>query len=227
MNRSLAVVDAVFGRLTVIAERQKGSTYILCRCACGVEKLIQVDNLVRGQQSCGCFVAIGNKQRSKHGLADSPIYHRWHGMVDRCYNSVGDNDKYYKDKGIVVCEFLREGPQNLLTILGPVDGKRKSIDRFPIHNGNYTCGQCDECKKNGWELNIRWATPLEQVLNRGEYNTPITAFGMTKMLSEWRDLSGIGWMTLHCRLKRGWDTERTLTTPDSKGNKYIPNKEEG
>jgi hypothetical protein len=29
--------------------------------------------------------------------------------------------------------------------------------------GNYSCGQCEQCKQNGWDLNCAWQTQKEQV----------------------------------------------------------------
>jgi hypothetical protein len=40
-----------------------------------------------------------------------------------------------------------------------------SLDRKD-NDGNYSCGKCDECKRNGWKANCRWATRLVQLLNK-------------------------------------------------------------
>lgn len=44
-----------------------------------------------------------------------------------------------------------------------------SIDRID-NNGHYSCGKCDECIKNGWKKNCRWATQREQNLNKKKIN---------------------------------------------------------
>lgn len=55
-------IGQVFNELTVLEEverkfteqRPSGRRRFLCRCSCGVEKIIQIDNLVSGTvQSCG------------------------------------------------------------------------------------------------------------------------------------------------------------------------------
>jgi len=57
------VTGRVFGRLTVVSVYRKkklggSTTYCLCRCECGREKLILRDALVRGAtNSCGCLLA--------------------------------------------------------------------------------------------------------------------------------------------------------------------------
>ena len=46
----------VFGRLTVLGYTRGDNSFWLCRCACGVEKLITASNLIyRGIKSCGCL----------------------------------------------------------------------------------------------------------------------------------------------------------------------------
>jgi hypothetical protein len=130
----------------------------------------------------------------------------------------------YGAKGILICKSLRSDPRNLKRLIGVRPSKGHSIDRFPTHNGNYTCGKCDECVRNGWEKNIRWATAKEQGLNKGSFNVWIEAFGKRMTKSQWVEVSGLRESTLHNRLKRGWTVEEALTTPDKKGNYYRPDE---
>jgi hypothetical protein len=227
------VANAVFGRLTVIErirEENKFTGKVKCKCSCGTICMRTIDGLVIGRAvSCGCQVREKTIARNKatarfNGFsAKFPMtYVRWHSMINRCYNPNQKTYLHYGAKGVVVCKFIRESPQNLRSIIGPWRKAKPSLDRFPIHNGNYTCGGCAECKRNGWEKNIRWSTRREQSQNRGDYNVWITAFGKTLQKSQWMRISGLGWNCLTKRLRRGWDAERALTTPDSFGNCYVP-----
>jgi len=221
MGRNAVVPNAKFGRLQVLAKLS--TTRVQCRCECGKITTVQVDNLATGNSiSCGCYRGISNKARAKHGLANNPIYSTWVGMVGRCCSP---KDRYYVHYGAVgvkICKRLRESPSGLMKTLGPRPNDRPTLDRYPVHNGNYTCGGCAECRRNGWKKNIRWASHREQMLNRGSTNRVLSAFGRTLALSQWRDLSGIGWMTLYGRIRAGWEPERVVSTPDQNGNCFRP-----
>lgn len=203
-----------FGRILVTAVlphcKAKGV------CDCGANWKGCVFNLLSSNtKSCGCLnqekMEVRHKEQVKHGLAGSLIYARWTGILDRC-----------KKSKIKVCEYLKVDPRNLVELLGLPNEEKPSIDRYPIHNGNYTCGDCFECIENDWKLNVRWASYKEQVNNRGPFNTHLTAFGKTMTVAEWRDLTGLGWMTINCRIKRGFSPEDALTMPDRRGNCYKP-----
>jgi hypothetical protein len=94
----------------------------------------------------------------------------WHAMKDRCLNKSGREYKRYGAKGIFVCHGLASTFKSFMDIMGDRPSLSHSIDRVNT-NGSYTCGVCDECVTNGWILNVRWATPKQQVLNRNPYVT--------------------------------------------------------
>ena len=77
-----------------------------------------------------------------------------------------------------------------------------TIDRIDV-NGNYEPSNC------------RWATITEQQRNKRN-NHYITYNNETKTVTEWAEKLGVNAETLAGRLRRGWDVERTLTTPIKK-----------
>lgn len=98
--------------------------------------------------------------------------------------------------------------------------QRLSIDRVNKDEStrHYSCGQCDECVKNGWVFHCRWATKSEQMLNRIVPARNLYTFeGQTLSLKEWSQVTGVPIATLSGRLLTyGWSIERTLSTPRRK-----------
>lgn len=224
-----------FNRLTVIELHSGDRLNVTCRCDCGTVLKMRGDGLTSKNQtkSCGCLMREVNGKRISQANKDNAkfdgfskenpdIYLTWQSMRNRCLNKNQLAYEVYGKIGVIICRYLRSDPRNLLECLGPKENESLTIDRHPIHDGNYTCGRCYECKRNGWSLNIRWATRKEQALNRGDFNVFITAFGQTLTKSQWMEKSGLSWSCLTGRLERGWSVEKSLTTPDKKGNCYKP-----
>lgn len=204
-----------------------------CVCDCGKVKIIRADGLSHGTQSCGCLNEEVRKRNCIERNKKTAVYNSfskrcpktfqaWSSMRARCCYPSQKSYKRYGGAGIKICSYLKESPENLKSLIGKIPGKGYTLDRFPVHNGNYTCGRCEECMAEGWRKNVRWATRLEQSLNRGDFNIHVTAFGKTLTLSQWRDLTGIHDETLRKRLIRGWDSEKIVGTPDSFGHCYAP-----
>ena len=227
---------AVFGRLTVIQRLRDTDTgwtghVVECQCECGNKTRSGIGSLIKGStQSCGCLQSELLSLRNRTLLASHDCfsvdhqltYLSWRHMVSRCTN---ENDALYPRygrQGITVCKKLKQTPWALFKLLGDRPSKDYSIDRWPISTGSYTCGRCKECKANGWSQHVRWATPREQALNRGDFNQHLTAFGKTLTKSQWLELSGLSWSTLNGRLGRGWDVESALSTPTKLGKCYVP-----
>lgn len=148
-----------FGRLIVLRDvgRYNGGVLWLCECDCG--RLIRVASgkLREGvTKSCGCWrrdnMIKMNKERSTHGMFNTPIYRTWNAMLQRCENPNNTAYKWYGERGIFVCERWHKF-ENFLEDMGPRP-EGKSIDRWPDNEGNYELGNC------------RWATSKEQVNNQ-------------------------------------------------------------
>ena len=201
--RRLQLVGRVFGRLTVIAAAGTTGKYSLwlCRCDCGVEKIIYAPALVHGSTvSCGCYA----KERStKHGLSNTVYADKWHEMVKRCYCVTANAYPDYGGRGIRICEFLRASPANLLYLLGELPSAGHTIDRIN-NNGHYSCGQCPECLRCGLLINVRWATPIQQARNKRN-NRMVTVEGATKCIGQWAEELGITYGCCYKRWQRGVD----------------------
>jgi hypothetical protein len=128
----------------------------LCRCACGVEKIIKGSSLTSGlTRSCGCY---RNQRLSEsntvHGVSKHPLYVVWKHMVRRCTN---DRDKHYKDyggRGIAVCaEWV--GSPDVFVEWGISNGWKKGLQ---IDRENNDDGYSPD--------NCRFVKPLKNVNNQ-------------------------------------------------------------
>ncbi len=152
-----------FGRLTVL--RRVTSDYYgrrrwACRCVCGNMAFPTACALNSGRtRSCGCLmlesVSRNGSRRATHGhmrtLAPSPTYISWQAMRNRCRNRRYHQFGLYGGRGITICHQW-DSFQQFLSDMGerPLG---KSLDRIDNDSGYYP-GNC------------RWATPLQQTLNR-------------------------------------------------------------
>ena len=110
-------------KLTIL-EEGTSKDKVLCRCDCGVEKLIFISAVVSGHtRSCGCLM----KGNPKHELSKHPLYGRYRSMIDRCYNPNNQFYENYGAKGIYVCErWLEPNHQGLRNFIE---------DKFPSFPG--------------------------------------------------------------------------------------------
>jgi hypothetical protein len=187
-----------FGRLTVLEEAGKtefGAIRWLCRCSCGVEKVISGYCLIQGKAlSCGCYKNERAKElRTIHGHAyDDSLkseYATWKSIRQRCYNPNTVGSEFYLGKGIKVCERWMKSFKNFLDDMGPKPDASYSIDRID-NNGNYEPSNC------------RWATRQEQVENRSvcikyEYN------GESLLVSQWAKKLNAPRNGIYKSMKRG------------------------
>ncbi len=185
------------------------------RCSCGKEFTGGYHDVRYGKiKSCGCLksrrTAERNKANAIDGLSHTATGSSWRAAINRCYNP--NVPCYYRYGGIGcrMCEYLRTSILNLIEAIG-VRPNGTSIDRINTH-AHYSCGKCAECVKEGWSLNIRWATPTQQGRNQ-KSNHMVMINGETKCVSEWAEQIGINESGFRNRLKRGWNEDRLLSPP--------------
>ena len=154
MNRA-ELTGLRFGRLTVLEHSdstKNGNAKWLCRCDCGKEVIARADCLKSGKtKSCGCW---RKEMFTTHGMTDTPVYHSWMGMIQRCYNPKTKAYKDYGGRGITVCdEWLHDSKAFCDWAMANGYQEGLSIDRIDV-NGNYEPSNC------------RWATAKQQANNK-------------------------------------------------------------
>lgn len=194
------IIGQKFGRLTVVSRSEndpRGNARWLCRCNCGVEKVVLAQSLRKGATvSCGCF----NTQRprpTKHGASGTKLYGAWVGMIQRCTNPKHEKWPRYGGSGITVCERWRSF-ENFLADMGDRPAG-KTLDRWPNQSGNYEPGNC------------RWATLLEQASNRRD-NVIVSVDGRDMTASEASRLLGASRSLVSRRMRDGWTADQALST---------------
>ena len=176
-----------FGKLTVLSEypERKGKAIMwVCKCDCGNTKVIYGNNLRRGlSTTCGCSTR-------KHGMRDTRLWSIWDGMTKRCYNPNHPHYHRYGGRGITICdEWLQDHGSFFSWALANGYQDSLTIDRIDV-NGNY----CPE--------NCRWVDFTTQHNNRGN-NCRVEINGVSRTISEWSNITGIGYQTLYRRYRRG------------------------
>ena len=189
-----------FGRLVVVKEselRKSNRVTWHCKCDCGKEKDIIGKDLVNGKsKSCGCGVVESTTKRStKHGMAHKYVYDAWMGMKERCRNPKNKCYHIYGARGISVCEEWLDF-ETFYNQFGQYHKQGLSIDRIDNNRG-YCIDNC------------RWATAEEQANNTNR-NAFYTIDGVTETLQRLSDKYNIDPTTVTCRIKRGWNIERSF-----------------
>ena len=165
--RRIDLTGQRFGYLVAISPKcEKGRRVMwLCKCDCGKEHYVDAYALSHGAtKSCGCMVkAMISAKNTKHGMANTAIYHDWYLMKGRCNNPNNSRYKYYGARGIKVCEEWDksfEAFYEYVSKLPDYGTPTYTLDRIN-NDGNYEPG------------NVRWASKKTQALNRrkrGFYN---------------------------------------------------------
>lgn len=177
------------------------------RCKCGNELEVWAAHLLNGNtRSCGCL----QKERLleaviTHGERHSQLYGVWCGMKSRCYNPKNKRFDRYGGRGITICDqWINDFA--VFRDWAKANGYRDdlTIERIRV-NENYEPSNCT------------WIPNEEQALNRTNRHD-VTAFGETKSLQDWsRDpRCMVVRLTLHSRLKAGWDPDVAISTPPQK-----------
>lgn len=189
------------GRLVVVAidaaRDSRKQTYWTCRCDCGVITSVRSNRLIGASatRSCGCV----NSGNVVHGMYRDPIYHIWGRMVQRCHLKCPSN-RYYRDRGIVVCDEWRHDFAAFRRDMGDRPSLAHSIDRID-NNGPYAPWNC------------RWATDSEQAENKRTTNK-LTKDGQTYSVAEWARRLHIGRWRVYKLAARGWFD---VVAPGSRG----------
>lgn len=198
----------IFDHWTVLscAEPSRYGTRWLCQCVCGTKRPVRTSHLrSRASKSCGCIHQHGESRisRSQHGMYLSPEYRAWAHMIERCHNPGAQSYANYGGRGIRVCERWRVSFVAFMADMGQRPSPHHSIDRFPDNNGNYEPENC------------RWAIPKQQMRNTRR-NRLLTHAGKTMCLTDWALETGLNYVTILGRLRRGWSVGQALSTPPAK-----------
>ena len=195
-----------FGRLVVIREGERTPQRRikwLCQCDCGSQVVVDGVSLRRGvSQSCGCLRAeLAKRKFTTHGGRSSRIYKIFHDAKQRCYNQSNPDYQHYGGRGIAICEaWLQDFAifQDWALQSGYHTGL--TLDRMDV-DGPYSPENC------------RWVSMKVQQNNKRN-NHRITFRGETHSISEWADITGIPYYTLHSRIvKLNWSVAKALTEP--------------
>ena len=133
-------------------------------------------------------------------------------MVTRCTNPKFAYFYRYGGRGIKICEGLRKFP-GFKWVLQSSFSSELTLDRKD-NNGHYSCGQCRQCLSEGWPLNVKWSTRMEQNNNHSLCHL-ITFNGRTQNITQWAKEMGITAKSLGFRIRR-WPLQRAMTEPKLK-----------
>ncbi len=172
----------------------------LCRCECGVERLVNQNNLLSGaSRSCGCLQKeiVGDLRRS-HNKSSHRLYSIWQHMKARCYKPHHRDYRWYGARGIKVCKpwFRFDG---FLADMEKAYSAGMTIERIDV-NGNYEPANC------------RWATRAEQAQNTRRVIILDTPWGHITMRQAALKV-GINPAVFRMRVKRNWPPEQ-LYSPE-------------
>lgn len=143
-------------------------------------------NLNKKNDRRGCTIT--------HGCSKTRLYETWCCMKKRCYNQKDKRYKNYGGRGIKVCDEWQTFEPFYDWAMANGYREDLTIDRIDV-DGNYEPSNC------------RWATMIEQMRNTTR-NHFVTAFGETKTIAEWSELSGIRQDVIKDRLnKLHWSPE--------------------
>jgi hypothetical protein len=151
----------------------------------------------------------GNKNAQIHGFSRTHIYSVWVQMRRRCRENNTEHSKYYKNRGIKVCnEWKKDFMSFYKWAIANGYKEELTIERKDV-NGNYEPENCT------------WATSRAQANNKRN-TIKITYNGKTKSLSEWADIIDLPYHVLFKRYKKGWENKEILTTPlaENKSHKH-------
>jgi hypothetical protein len=112
-----------------------------------------------GKQHSVEAIRKNKEAHTKHGLAGTPFYNTWSGMLARCYRTTCLNYKYYGARGIIVEwvsfeEFKADMYASYIAHRQAHQTNRGTTIERVDNNGNYS------------RLNCKWITIQEQQFNK-------------------------------------------------------------
>jgi hypothetical protein len=206
----------IIGSLTLLGETfrlrdgKRTWTAGVFGCQCGRVVVLKASSVGKDWFTCG----KGHKGSKPTSISKSfkRLYQVWMSMKQRCLNPKSQEYPRYGERGIQVCREWSESFESFLrwaATAGYRDGL--SIDRIDVDR-DYSPSNC------------RWATPLEQSLNKrlavpGVINASkrlrlVTINGTTKPISHWTDSDAcaVDVHTVYKRIKKGWSEADASTT---------------
>lgn len=197
----------VYGYLTVLSfagKNKLGQSNWLCRCECGVERVIFSGNLNNGHTvSCGCKKGIlkHGENRNSHR---TPEYQAMAGILQRCLNPKSPAFKHYGGRGITVCKEWNSMVkyQEFLSHIGRKPTPSHTVERIDNSKG-YQPG------------NVRWATAGEQMRNTRR-NIKVVIDGLEMCFKDACVKFSISPSAAKKRIRSGWPVELAIKTPPSK-----------
>ncbi len=174
--------------------------YIECHCG-NIFIRVSTDIVIGQTTHCGCREQeIRKRASTTHGMRHTPEYCSYRHAMERCNNP---NDKRYADYGGRGIEFRFNSFEEFFAEVGLKPTSKHVIDRIEV-DGHYEVG------------NVKWSTHQESARNTRK-NRYLTCNGKTQLLIEWAEELGVNPAAILYRLKAGWDIERALTAPPTKG----------
>jgi hypothetical protein len=186
----------VFGSLVVVeffGRNRRYQAIFSVNCECGSTTQVLGTNLKKGNTT-HCNAGY---HRSKHGMYGSPEYLAWQSMKARAISDRPRLARYYKSRGITICQEWIESFLLFYSHIGPMPTTGMQVDRIN-NDGNYEPG------------NVRWATPKEQMRNT-RMTRMLTIEGLTKPQIQWAEESRLSISTLSYRVRRGWPESELLS----------------
>ncbi len=115
-----------------------------------------------------------------------PLYQTYSRILRRVDNPNSSEYQYYGQLGIKICCGWRGiyGFSNFKKDMGNRPSEKHSVDRIDVF-ANYSCGYCEECVKNKWKINCRWATVSVQAANKRKKNKTV-GVSWDKYHKRWR-----------------------------------------
>jgi hypothetical protein len=189
--RKFLEIGSRFGFWTVIGPPESSLVYTrqLCRCDCGIECMVAVYSIRRGDSS-RCESCRSRTHGESFRSGQSSEYRAWAQMRSRCKPEHKNHDRYY-DRGIRVCdEWVGPGSfEKFLAHIGRRPSAGHTLDRIDGDRG-YEPG------------NVRWVTWTDQQRNKAS-NRMVTIDGETRCVAAWSEISGVHVATISTRLDRG------------------------